>query len=535
VIIDQDFTVQRPIMQRKTPLLLLILDGWGVRGDAPDNAIAAASTPNWDRLWAERPHALLETSGEAVGLPRGQMGNSEVGHMNIGAGRVVYQELTRISKAIDSGDFQNNTALLQTVEAAGRHTLHVMGLLSDGGVHSHEEHLFATLRLAAEHHAGPIRVHLFFDGRDTPPRSAADSIDRLDRVLAEIPQARVASAAGRYWAMDRDQRWDRIERAWDAIAHAHSEFTADSAMDALERAYDRGEDDEFVQPTVVAGGDRLEDGDSVIFINFRADRARQLTRVLVDPSFDAFEPRRPDLAAVATMTRYESDLDTRVAFAPSRLDHLLGQELASAGIPQLRIAETEKYAHVTYFFNGGMEQVFDGEDRKLIPSPKVATYDLQPEMSAPELSDELVEAIGSGKWPVIICNVANPDMVGHSGKFDAAVEAVEAVDRLLGRVADAVEAADGEMLVTADHGNVEQMTDPATGQPHTAHTTNPVPLVFIGRAAAVQRSGSLRDIAPTVLALLGLEIPEAMTGRPLVEIASSGQTTGAAATGHAVG
>ena len=523
-------------MQRRTPLLLLILDGWGVRENAPDNAIAAASTPNWDRLWNECPHALLETSGEAVGLPAGQMGNSEVGHMNIGAGRIVYQELTRISKAIESGDFGNNAALVETIEAAGEHTVHVMGLLSDGGVHSHEDHFFATLKLAAEHHAGPIRVHLFLDGRDTPPRSARDSIERLTGVLADIPQARVASVSGRYWAMDRDQRWDRIERAWRAIAQARADFTADSAMEALEQAYERGENDEFVQPTLVAGGSALENGDSVIFINFRADRARQLTRVLTNPDFDAFDARRPELAAIATMTQYESDLDTRVAFPPARLDQLLGQELAAAGVPQLRIAETEKYAHVTYFFNGGMEQVFDGEDRKLIPSPKVATYDLQPEMSAPELSDELVRAIESRKWPVIICNVANPDMVGHSGKFDAAVDAVEAVDRLLGQVVDAISAADGEMLVTADHGNVEQMTDPDTDQPHTAHTTNPVPLVFFGRAATVARSGSLRDIAPTLLSLLGLEIPEAMTGRPLVRIESSNrQTAGAAATGHAVG
>ena len=523
-------------MQRRTPLLLLILDGWGVREGAPDNAIAAAETPNWDRLWTECPHALLETSGEAVGLPAGQMGNSEVGHMNIGAGRIVYQELTRISKAIDSGDFRTNPALVETVEAAGDNAVHVMGLLSDGGVHSHEDHFFATLRLAAEHHAGPIRIHLFLDGRDTPPRSASGSIERLENVLADIPQARVASVSGRYWAMDRDQRWERIERAWHAIAQGRSEFTADSAMDALERAYQRGEDDEFVQPTVVAADDALGDGDSVVFINFRADRARQLTRVLADPEFDAFDARRPALAAVATMTRYESDLDTHVAFPPARLDHLLGQELAAAGVGQLRIAETEKYAHVTYFFNGGMEQVFEGEDRKLIPSPKVATYDLQPEMSAPELADQLVGAIESRKWPVIVCNVANPDMVGHSGKFDAAVAAVEAVDRLLGRVTDAIAAAGGEMLVTADHGNVEQMTDPESGQPHTAHTTNPVPLVFVGRAAAVARSGSLRDIAPTMLALLGLEIPEAMTGRPLVEIETQrGQTTGAAATGHAVG
>jgi len=520
-------------MQRRTPLLLLILDGWGVREAADDNAIAMADTPNWDRLWRDCPHSLLATSGEAVGLPRGQMGNSEVGHMNIGAGRVVYQELTRISRAIDSGEFERNAALTDTIDDAGNGTVHVMGLLSDGGVHSHEEHFFATLRLAARRHDGPIAVHAFLDGRDTPPRSARASLEKLQALTDELAQVQVATIGGRYYAMDRDQRWDRIERAWRAIAEARAEHTAGDALAALDAAYDRGEDDEFVQPTVIDGGRPLADDDSVVFINFRADRARQLTRVLVDPSFDAFDAGTPRLAAVATMTRYEDELDTRVAFPPVRMRHLLGEELASAGLRQLRIAETEKYAHVTYFLNGGQEQVFDGEDRKLIPSPRVATYDLQPEMSAPELARELVHAIGSGHWPVIICNVANPDMVGHSGVFDAAVQAVEAVDALLGETIRAVATAGGEMLVTADHGNCEQMTDPESGQPHTAHTLNPVPLVFFGRPATLAREGSLRDIAPTMLGLLDLPIPDEMTGTPLVRLREGVEP--AAQAGHAGG
>ncbi|MDT8437785.1 MAG: 2,3-bisphosphoglycerate-independent phosphoglycerate mutase [Wenzhouxiangellaceae bacterium] len=503
-------------MTRPTPLLLLILDGWGVREDADDNAIARADTPNWDRLWRDCPHALLETSGEAVGLPAGQMGNSEVGHMNIGAGRIVYQELTRISKAIEDGELGENAALTETIDAAGgERTVHILGLLSPGGVHSHEDHLFATLDLVAARHDGPIAVHAFLDGRDTPPRSAKPSLERLQQRIAGHRQARLASVTGRYWAMDRDQRWDRIERAWRAIAAAESELHADSGTAALEAAYARDENDEFVQPTVIGSGAAMRDGDSVLFINFRADRARQLTRVMTDPDFAEVDGPHPRLN-VATMTQYESSLAARVAFPPAEFDHLLGGELAAAGIAQLRIAETEKYAHVTYFFNGGREQVFDGEDRKLIPSPRVATYDLQPAMSAPALADELAAAIASGRWPVIICNVANPDMVGHTGVFKAAIEAVEAVDALLGRMMDALDAVGGELLVTADHGNIEQMTDPDSGQPHTAHTLNPVPFVYRGRPATLAERGSLRDIAPTVLALLELPIPAAMTGRPLV-------------------
>jgi len=502
------------------PLVLLILDGWGHREAAPDNAISTGHTPNWDRLWSTCPHSLLTTSGEAVGLPDGQMGNSEVGHLNIGAGRIVYQELTRIGKAIEDGSFADNQALVGAISKARASggCVHIMGLLSPGGVHSHEDHLLATVDLALKHGAPEVAVHAFLDGRDMPPRSAKPSITRLEAAVEGHEQARIASVSGRYYAMDRDKRWARTQKAWNAIVAAEAEHHCDSASEALQQAYERGEDDEFVLPSVIGNGRRIEDGDVVIFINFRADRARQLTAAFVTPDFDGFQARRPKLAAMVTMTRYQDKLDTDVAFGPVTFEHLLGGELAAAGFRQLRIAETEKYAHVTYFFNGGEEQVFEGEERKLIPSPDVATYDLQPEMSAPRLTDDLVAAIDSGDYQVIICNVANPDMVGHSGVFEAAVKAVEAVDLLLGHVDEALRRAGGEMLVTADHGNVEQMTDPLTNQPHTAHTTNPVPFLYVGpRKVTMLDHGSLRDIAPTMLTLLGLETPEAMTGQPLVD------------------
>lgn len=506
-------------MTDNRPLILLILDGWGVREDAPDNAISNAATPNWDRLWAECPHSLLETSGEAVGLPAGQMGNSEVGHMNIGAGRIVYQELTRIGSAIEDGSFSANPVLagaFSDLEAAGG-TLHVMGLLSPGGVHSREDHLHATVRAAREAGIESIALHVFLDGRDVPPRSAGPSLEKLEALASQQPGVRIASVSGRYYAMDRDKRWDRTERAWRAIVDADSAVTAAGTREALADAYTRDEDDEFVTPTVIDGGRAVADGDAVVFVNFRADRARQLSQVFVDPDFDGFTPaRRPDLAAFVTMTAYRDDLPARILFPPQRLNRLLGDELAAAGLKQLRIAETEKYAHVTYFMNGGREQACPGEERELIPSPKVATYDLQPEMSAPELAAALVRAVAGGDYDVIIGNVANPDMVGHSGDLAAAIKAVEAVDVLLGRVMSAVRSAGGELLVTADHGNVEQMQDPATGQSHTAHTVNPVPLVYLGRPANMAETGSLRDIAPTMLDLLGLPVPADMTGSPLI-------------------
>ncbi|NDY94790.1 2,3-bisphosphoglycerate-independent phosphoglycerate mutase [Wenzhouxiangella limi] len=507
-------------MNRPAPLLLLILDGWGYRAPAPDNAISEARTPNWDRLWAQCPHGFLNTSGENVGLPAGQMGNSEVGHMNIGAGRVVYQELTRINKAIAEGDFEANPAFQQALDKAEETggTVHLMGLVSPGGVHSHEEHLFALLALCNRAGIKSIAVHAFLDGRDTPPRSAEPSLRRLEETVGKIDGARVASVSGRYFAMDRDQRWDRTERAWQAMVEASSDLQADSAGEALAAAYARNEDDEFVQPTLIGSGAEIRDGDVVIFFNFRADRARQLTRAFCDPDFDQFPASRPALAAMVTMTRYQDDLPCDVAFPPVTLPDLLGEVVARAGMKQLRIAETEKYAHVTYFFNGGQEQVFADEERVLIPSPKVATYDLQPEMSAPELARKLITCITERRHDLIVCNVANPDMVGHSGRLDAAISAVEAVDRLLGGVREAIDSAGGEMLITADHGNVEQMSDPETGQPHTAHTLNPVPLLYYGpRPPEGISDGSLRDLAPTILALLGVEKPAAMTGRSLLD------------------
>ncbi|TVQ36550.1 MAG: 2,3-bisphosphoglycerate-independent phosphoglycerate mutase [Wenzhouxiangella sp.] len=506
-------------MSRKKPLTLLILDGWGHREPASDNAISEGKTPNWDRLWSEYPHGLLQTSGEAVGLPQGQMGNSEVGHMNIGAGRIVYQELTRISKAIEDKELEENEALVEGLALARKtgNRVHIMGLLSPGGVHSHEDHLLAVVDMAAHSGVPGVAVHAFLDGRDTPPRSAEPSIKRLETALAGHSSASLASVSGRYYAMDRDQRWERVRRAWDAIVAARAECHADSGTAALAAAYERDEDDEFVQPTLIGSGCRIEDGDVVIFINFRADRARELCQALVSPDFQGFEARRPHLGALVTMTRYQDDLPALVAFPPTRMEDLLGEVLSRHQLRQLRIAETEKYAHVTYFFNGGEETVFDGEERELIPSPKVATYDLKPEMSAPELTRRLVEAIDGGQFDVIVANVANPDMVGHSGKFEAAVAAVEAVDQLLGAVVAATEKVDGEILITADHGNVEQMSDPDSGQAHTAHTTNLVPLVYVGsRQFQLAERGSLRDLAPTMLSLLGLEVPKAMSGQSLL-------------------
>ncbi|MDX1380467.1 MAG: 2,3-bisphosphoglycerate-independent phosphoglycerate mutase, partial [Xanthomonadales bacterium] len=453
------------------------------------------------------------------GLPQGQMGNSEVGHMNIGAGRIVFQDFTRIENSIRDGSFFENTALCAAIDAArasgGR--VHVMGLLSPGGVHSHDDHFIATVQLAAQRRAPAITVHAFLDGRDTPPRSAEPSIRRMQELLDTIDGACFGTLSGRYFAMDRDKRWDRVEKAWHALADAESEFQSSSALAALHEAYERGEDDEFVKPTVIDGAPGVRDGDAVIFVNFRADRARELTMAFVNETFDGFERRQPRLVDFVCMTEYMAGLPVSIAFPPEPLTHLLGEVLASHGLRQLRIAETEKYAHVTFFLNGGEEGTYPEEERILVPSPKVATYDLQPEMSAPELTAKLVEAIRSGRFDVIICNVANPDMVGHTGKLDAAVKAVTAVDQLLSEVTAAIDAAGGELLITADHGNIEQMVDPDSGQKHTAHTLNKVPLVFHGRPARRLHDGALRDIAPTMLALLGLPQPQEMTGRPLLE------------------
>ncbi len=507
-------------MTRPKPVLLLILDGWGYREDAPDNAISCAKAPHWRQLIATQPHTLIHTSGLHVGLPDGQMGNSEVGHMNLGAGRVVYQELTRIDKAISDGDFFDNAELVSACDAviANGATLHVMGLLSPGGVHSHESHILAMLDLAQRRGVGKIAVHAFLDGRDTPPRSAADSLQRLQSHCDGIRGARIRTLSGRYYAMDRDQRWDRVSLAWNTLVHAASDLRAGSAEEALEAAYARGENDEFVLPTVLSAAQPMADGDAVVFMNFRADRARQLTACFVKSDFAGFDRgAMPKLSRFVCLTEYSADLPAPVAFTSTSLRNTLPEVIAAANMTQLRIAETEKYAHVTFFFSGGVEAPQTGEDRILVPSPKVATYDLQPEMSCPELTAKLVDDIRARRHDVIICNIANPDMVGHTGILSAAVAAVEAVDTAIGEITRAIADVGGEMLLTADHGNLEQMSDHESGQPHTSHTTGPVPLVYVGRPARLRAIGALQDVAPTLLALLGLRAPAEMTGRSLVE------------------
>ncbi len=505
------------------PVVLIILDGFGCREDAPDNAITRADTPNWRRLLATYPHTTIDASELRVGLPEGQMGNSEVGHLNIGAGRVVYQDYTRIDVAIRDGQFVRNPVLEDAVATAraGRATLHVLGLLSPGGVHSHQRQLAAMVDLAAA--AGvAVAVHAFLDGRDTPPRSAKPSLEFMQRTCAKHPDARIASICGRYYAMDRDRRWERVAPAYAVIVDGDAPREAPSAAAALDAAYARGESDEFVQATAIVDASghatRMRDGDVVVFMNFRADRARELTRALTDPRFDGFPRKRlPKLARFVCLTHYGDDFrDLPVAFAPQVVANGFGEYLARQGLHQLRIAETEKYAHVTYFFNGGSEAVYPGEDRILVPSPKVATYDLKPEMSALEVTDRLVEAIGSGRYDAIVCNYANGDMVGHTGNFEAATRAIETLDACLGRVVDAARAVGGEVLITADHGNAEQLHDDATGQAHTAHTLNLVPCVYVGRPATLSAGGALQDIAPTLLALMGLPKPAEMTGHALV-------------------
>ena len=509
-------------MARPKPVLLLILDGWGHREDGDHNAIAQANAPNWRRLLATYPHTLVETHGEFVGLPDGQMGNSEVGHMNIGAGRIVYQDLTRIDAAIKDGTFFENPALTGACEAAKKSggTLHVMGLMSPGGVHSHEDHIFAMLDLAARRGVPHIAVHAFLDGRDTPPQSARPSLERLEAKCASIGDARVASISGRYYAMDRDKRWDRVQLAYEAIANAESPLRVAGAVAALGAAYARGETDEFVKPTVVGDGVHVADGDAIVFMNFRADRARELSHAFVDGNFAGFpRARRIALSAFVSLTDYEKGLAvTAIAYPAQSMRNSLGEYLSSLGMTQLRIAETEKYAHVTFFFSGGREAPFAGEERILVPSPHVATYDLKPEMSCPEVTDRLVEAIASKKFDFIVCNLANADMVGHTGVESAAIKAVEAIDVALGRLEKAILAAGGEMLISADHGNLEQMLD-ENGVAHTQHTVGPVPLVYVGRKAKLRR-GALRDLAPTVLALMGLPEPAEMTGHSLVEFAA---------------
>ncbi len=503
--------------------LLVVLDGFGHRDAIEHNAISAARTPNWDRFLATRPHTLISASGADVGLPGGQMGNSEVGHMNLGAGRVVPQDLSRIDRAVELGELETNPALgglFDKVLNVGG-AVHVLGLLSPGGVHSHEAQIFELLRVAAGRGLKQIHLHAFLDGRDTPPKSAMASLEKAQGLLGELGVGRVGSITGRYYAMDRDDRWERIEPAYRLLVDGAAKFRAEEPREALETAYQRGESDEFVQPTSIGpagmAAARLGPNDAALFMNFRADRARQLTRALTAPDFDGFARGRfVRPLDFVTLTRYAEDIDAGCAFEPPKFVNTLGEYLAKLGKRQLRIAETEKYAHVTFFFSGGREEPFAGEERILIPSPKVATYDLQPEMSAHQVTDRLIAAIDSQRFDLILCNYANGDMVGHTGVFRAAVAAVECLDQCLGRIEDALAATGGEMLITSDHGNVEKMHDPDSGQPHTAHTSEPVPLVHIGpERPALREGGTLGDVAPTLLDLMDIAQPAEMTGRSL--------------------
>ena len=504
------------------PVVLCILDGWGYREERENNAIALAHTPAMDRLWRDNPHALIDASEHYVGLPKGQMGNSEVGHMNIGAGRVVLQELPRIDKALKERALAGNEVLAAFVAALkdSGGTAHLMGLMSPGGVHSHQRHI-AALANHLRSEAVPVKVHAFLDGRDTPPRSALDYLKSFEK---DAPDADIATVSGRYYAMDRDKRWDRVARAYAALVDAEGERAA-SPRQAVQQGYDAGQNDEFLLPSVVEGYAGMADGDGVLMANFRADRVREILTALLDPDFDGFERKRTvDFAAAAGMVEYSAALNRRMdaLFPPQAMTHTLGEVVAEAGLKQLRIAETEKYAHVTFFLNGGREEDFAGEERILVPSAQVATYDLQPEMSAQDVTDRLIECIEQARFDLIVVNYANGDMVGHSGKLEAAIAAAEAVDACIGRLSQAVETAGGAMLITADHGNAEQMADPATGQAHTAHTMNRVPVILTGAADAMSRfdrrmdDGRLCDIAPTVLTLMGLNQPEEMTGQSLL-------------------
>nr|WP_159464779.1 2,3-bisphosphoglycerate-independent phosphoglycerate mutase [Scandinavium goeteborgense] len=506
----------------KKPMVLVILDGYGYREDQQDNAIFDAKTPVMDALWAKRPHTLIDASGLEVGLPDRQMGNSEVGHVNLGAGRIVYQDLTRLDVEIKERTFFENSVLAGAVDkavAAGK-AVHIMGLLSAGGVHSHEDHILAMVELAAQRGAEKIYLHAFLDGRDTPPRSAKPTLQRFEEKFAELGKGRVASIIGRYFAMDRDNRWDRVEQAYDLMTLAKGEFQTDTAVAGLEAAYARDENDEFVKATVIRAEGQadaaMEDGDALIFMNFRADRAREITRAFVNADFDGFARKKVVNLDFIMLTEYAADIKAPCAYPPTSLANTFGEWMAKKDKTQLRISETEKYAHVTFFFNGGVEDPFVGEERILINSPKVATYDLQPEMSSAELTEKLVGAIKGGTYDTIICNYPNGDMVGHTGVMEAAVQAIEALDNCIAEVTAAVESVGGQLLITADHGNAEQMRDPATGQAHTAHTNLPVPLIYVGgKAVKAVDGGKLSDIAPTMLTLMGMEIPEEMTGKPL--------------------
>jgi 2,3-bisphosphoglycerate-independent phosphoglycerate mutase len=501
------------------PVVLVILDGFGHRAPAPDNAISLAKKPTWDALLRDCPHGLIDASEQYVGLPKGQFGNSEVGHLNLGAGRVVYQDLTRVDHAIETGEFNGNAALVGACEKAiaNNSMLHVMGLLSAGGVHSHEQHIHAMLRLAHSKGVKRITLHVFLDGRDTPPKSAAPSIRAIEQICLEL-NILVGSVSGRFYAMDRDKRWERVEPAYRAIADARADHHAASLSNALTAAYAREESDEFVKPTVIGAGAPINDGDVCVFMNFRADRAREMTSALTDAAFTGFARTMPKIAMFVCLSYYgDAYAHLPTAFRNENIINSFGEVIAANGLKQLRIAETEKYAHVTYFFSGGREQPFDGEDRALVPSPKVETYDLKPEMSAFEVTDKLVAAIESKQYAAIVCNYANGDMVGHTGVLSAAVKAVETLDQCLARVLAAARASDAQVLITADHGNCEQMFDPESNQAHTQHTTDKVPLVYVGNdQVSIRQGGALRDVAPTLLSMMGLTAPSEMSGRTLL-------------------
>ena len=507
-----------------TPTLLIILDGFGYREECDYNAICQARKPHWDALWQTCPHTTIDASEKWVGLPKDQMGNSEVGHMNIGAGRVIYQDYTKIENAIETGEFLANPVLSKAVEVARSGTLHILGLLSPGGVHSHESQIQAMLEMAARGGVKNICLHAFLDGRDTPPRSAEASLTALQAKCDALKVGRIASICGRYYAMDRDQHWERVQPAYDLITQGKAGFKAATAVEGLRAAYARDESDEFVKATAIvpAGAQavRMNDGDAVVFMNFRADRARQLTLALTDPGFGDFKRGHfPGLGYFCTLTSYGKDFRLPAAFAPQTISNGFGEYLSKQGLKQLRIAETEKYAHVTYFFNGGVETPYPGEDRILVPSPRVATYDLKPEMSAYEVTDKLVAAINSRTYHAIICNYANGDMVGHTGNLKAATRAIEVLDECIGKVVTAMQGTGGEVLITADHGNAETMLDLQTKQAHTAHTLNLVPLLYIGRKARIAEHGALQDVAPTLLAMMGLPQPPEMGGKSLIHFA----------------
>lgn len=511
-------------------MVLIILDGWGYREEASSNAILEAKTPVLDNLKANYPNMLIQTSGMAVGLPDGQMGNSEVGHVNLGAGRIVYQDFTRITKSIDDGDFNETPALCHAVDkaVANDKAVHIFGLLSPGGVHSHEDHIFAMIELAKKRGAKKVYLHAFLDGRDTPPRSAKASLEKAQHKFKQLfpigeGEGQIASVIGRYFAMDRDQRWSRVEAAYNLMVSGEGIYQYDNALNALDAAYQRDENDEFVSASAITDSTgstiKINDGDAAIFMNFRADRARQFTRCFTEDNFDGFTRKEtPKLSDFVMLTQYAADINASCAFAPTALNNVMGEWLEKHNKTQLRISETEKYAHVTFFFSGGKEDTFKGEERILVPSPDVATYDLQPEMNSTLLTDKLVGAIESGKYDFIVCNYPNGDMVGHTGSFDAAVQACQAVDTCIGRVVKALENTGGECLITADHGNAEQMQDEISGQAHTAHTCEPVPLIYVGRQATPASTGALSDISPSILHLMNMEQPEEMTGTTLMQL-----------------